>query len=137
MSGSYPKGQDATLSGDFKSREFDCQCKYADCRQTLIDRELVEKLQAIRDAVGHPIRISSGYRCQKHQDELQASGLETAKTSQHLLGRAADILVEGKSGEELEKFARAAGFKAVGVARHWIHVDLRSDRDRAWTYSRS
>lgn len=132
----YRKNEDAPLSSHFKSSEFDCRCPQ--CTTTQVDSDLVGLLEKVRERAG-PLKITSGYRCQHHQDELRAAGYETAAgISQHSLGRAADIAGSNTeySGAQLEQFARAAGFQAVGVGRSWVHVDLRSDRERRWTYQR-
>ena len=47
-------------------------------------------LEPLRVAMGRPIRISSGYRCERLN---QAVG--GVKNSQHLKGQAADICIEG------------------------------------------
>lgn len=50
-------------------------------------KELVETvLQPLRDKVGHPLHINSGYRC----PELNRA-VGGAETSQHVKGEAADI----------------------------------------------
>lgn len=53
-------------------------------------KELVETvLQPLRDRVGHPLRINSGYRC----PELNRA-VGGVPTSQHVKGEAADIAAE-------------------------------------------
>ena len=50
-------------------------------------KELAEKvLQPLRDKVGHPLRINSGYRCPELNREVGG-----VQTSQHVKGEAADI----------------------------------------------
>ncbi len=50
-------------------------------------KELTEKvLQPLRDKVGHPLRINSGYRCPELNKEVGG-----VPTSQHVKGEAADI----------------------------------------------
>lgn len=50
-------------------------------------RELTERvLQPLRDKVGHPLNINSGYRCPDLNKEVGG-----VATSQHVLGSAADI----------------------------------------------
>lgn len=51
-----------------------------------LKRLAVEVLQPIRDAWGQPIKITSGYRCPKLNSMVGG-----VKTSQHILGQAADI----------------------------------------------
>lgn len=131
---SYPKDSDESLTKDFKAREFDCPCDH--CHETLIDDELVLKLQELRELLAFPIKITSGYRCEHHQEELREMGFETAVgKSQHELGKAADVKTGHHLGIEIEEAARSAGFKAVGVGRSFIHADLRDDKNRRWKYS--
>ncbi len=130
----YKKGENAVLSTNFRSSEFDCECKK--CTETKIDLDLIIKLEAFRTQVGHPIRINSGYRCQAYQDDLRARGFETSLgPSTHTEGRAADVsrADSGSTGLELEVLARSAGFTSVGVGGHWCHLDLRSGY-RRWEY---
>ena len=54
-------------------------------------------LQPLRDAIGKPISINSGYRC----PELNAA-VGGVPTSQHQKGEAADLSINGKAGDLLE-----------------------------------
>jgi uncharacterized protein YcbK (DUF882 family) len=132
----YPKKAGVKLSDHFTSSEFDCPCD--SCTETLIDERLIELLEPTRRALGAPLRINSGYRCSQYQEALRLRGYETAcGISQHELGRAVDIMLSGDgeaTGAEIERAARAAGFKAVGVGHNWCHVDLRDDKERRWEY---
>ena len=129
----YDKGSHEKLSLNFSVFEFDCPCK--NCKETIVHPDLVAKLQALRDSVATTVLITSGYRCESHQKELESLGYETVRNSQHLIGMAADVCVRNRTGKDLEILARKAGFQAVGVAKSWIHVDLRFDKDRRWKYS--
>ncbi len=54
-------------------------------------------LQPIRDKYGKPIRINSGYRCEKLNKQVGGS-----KTSQHMTGEAADIeTINGSNNSKL------------------------------------
>lgn len=55
-------------------------------------------LQPLRDHIGKPVRISSGYRCKEVNALVGGSN-----TSKHLTGQASDIWVEGMSSFELAK----------------------------------
>ena len=129
----FERGESSRASASFDSTEFDCNCKYENCTYTVIDTELLEKLERVRGILGKPVHILSGYRCAAYQLELGNRGLSAAKTSQHCLGRAADIKVSVHI-EELIDAAETVGFLAIGVAKRWIHVDTRTDRIRRWTY---
>lgn len=50
-------------------------------------------LQPLRDDLGWPIRVNSGYRCQTLNERVKGSA-----TSQHLLGEAADISIANGPG---------------------------------------
>lgn len=98
-----------TISKDFSYREFAASptaerkgiCNVittAAVRDAV--KELVEKvLQPLRDRVGHPLRINSGYRC----PELNRA-VGGVATSQHVKGEAADIAAEDP--HELAKVVR-------------------------------
>ncbi len=51
-------------------------------------------LQPLRDALGYPISVTSGYRCLRLNTEIKG-----AKNSQHIFGQAADI-IDHKNGNE-------------------------------------
>lgn len=123
----YEKHSDEHLSQNFGSDEFDCKCSGL-CRETIIDPVLIERLQDMRNAIGKPIRINSGYRCAKWNAK------QGGKTnSQHLFGKAADIQVSGLTGKELAAYARKSGFTAIGIGDDWIHVDTRNGK-YDWRY---
>lgn len=129
----YPRNSTEQISKHFKAHEFDCPCG---CHDTQLDSDLLEKADALRDRCGIPLQITSGYRCEKYQEELKLKGYETAKgISQHQIGRAFDCKAQGLTGLELEAYARSVGFMAVGVGKAFIHCDLRDARERRWTYS--
>lgn len=130
----YPKGSREKISDHFRVREFDCRCKSPECKETLIDLELVELLERVREDLNFPIGVTSGYRCDSYHEELGKQGRQTAKNSTHCKGQAADIWTGKHTGLELEVAARKAGFLAVGVASVWAHVDTRRDKVRSWRY---
>lgn len=135
----FPKGSRDKLSPHFIAREFDCSCSSPQCTTTEIDQTLVDLLETMRSFIKAPLRISSGYRCKHKQAELRLAGYETSVgQSTHELGRAADVTgaSTGLTGKTLEQAARKAGFRAVGVGNLFVHVDLRDDKDRRWTYGR-
>ncbi len=132
----YRKGLIEQISKDFKACEFDCPCDHCAC--TLVDSELVSKLQELRERIGKPIAITSGYRCTSYQNELKARGYETAVgVSQHTLGRAADIAVSGLGIPFIISEAILVGFKAIGAGENFLHLDTRDDgKTRYWNYKK-
>lgn len=120
----------APFSPHFSLAEFDCPCPA--CRGThggvLI--ELVDALEELRSLIGRPIFVNSGWRCAAHNAAVGGS-----PRSQHLLGRAADIFVQGLTGPVLYAFARRIpAFRGIGVAPTWIHVDIRQGAPARWRY---
>ena len=129
----FQKKISVNLEPHFNTLEFACPCDQ--CDETLIDVRLPPLLEKIREQANSPLTITSGYRCQHHQDQLTKMGLLTAKgVSTHTLGMAADIKIKGLLGTQIEEIARSVGFKAVGVGSTWCHVDIRSDKIRSWIY---
>ena len=112
------------LTKNFKSTEFDCKGKGC-CNKTLIEAQLVEKLQKIRDHFGAAVIINSGYRCSKHNRAV--GGVVNSK---HLTGMAADIIVRGISPKDVAAYADKIGFKGIGLYKTFTHVDTRKTKAR-------
>jgi len=115
---------DVNLAPNFKLREFECK----HCGTVKIDPELVRRLQVMRDEIGKPIIINSGYRCPEHNRAVGG-----ASGSQHLYGRAADIVCPGLTTAQLYKVAEKH-FEDGGLGRYagYVHVDTRGTKAR-WT----
>ena len=128
---SLAKNGDRRLAPDFKVREFRCK----DGTDTvMVDEALTVVLQCIREHFGKPVTITSGYRTAAHN-----AAVGGAKSSQHLLGRAADIRVEGVSVEDVAAYAESLMPDWGGVGRYpvkagraagWMHVDTRAEKAR-------
>ena len=84
----YKKGENKKLSTNFHLREYECSC--SDCQETLVDLDHVKKLQKLREDLGVSIKITSAYRCPKHNAAVGGSA-----KSQHKEGSATDIQVSG------------------------------------------
>lgn len=120
----------------FKEHEMECHC--GKCLKTIFDANLIRKLDALREDLGRPVVINSGYRCKKHNDAVGGS-----PTSQHLLGKAADIKVDkckinGKmlrkmTAAELLPYAEKHGFDGIGLYSWGLHVDVRGYKAR-WDF---
>ena len=130
---SVAKDGNRRIAPDFKVRELRCR----DGTDTvMVDEALTVVLQCIREHFGKPVTITSGYRTAAHN-----AAVDGAKSSQHLLGRAADIRVEGVSVEDVATYAESLMPDWGGVGRYpvkagratgWVHVDTRSNKSR-WT----
>ena len=88
-------------------------------------------LQPLRDSVGMPLIVSSGYRCPRLNRAIGGS-----MTSQHMEGRAADVVCFGIETKEL--FKRVLELKLPfdqliyegGRQSIWVHVSFDPKRDR-------
>lgn len=100
-----------------------------------IDPRLVSCLQHIRDFVGKPVKIDSGYRSFWHNNHVYRWMGRKPTNSQHISGKASDIKIDGMTGLEIAKAAvDACGPNvAIGVGRGYAHVDVRGDF-KAWIY---
>jgi uncharacterized protein YcbK (DUF882 family) len=96
---------------------------------------LVACLQRIRDHIGKPVSITSGYRSYQYNIDLYKGRGQKPTNSQHSSGRAADIVISGMRGIDIAKLAmELCGTEiGVGVANTYAHVDVRGRYDR-WTY---
>lgn len=116
-----------SLSPHFSRHEFKCKC----CRACPIDSKLINALEALRGALGVPIHINSGYRCQAHNLEVGGK-----RDSRHLVGQAADIVVAGLTINELaDECENIPEFSAGGIGRYnirgFVHVDV-GPKKRRW-----
>lgn len=116
------------LSKNFNEDEFRCPC----CGLVAMDTHLIEGLQYIRDHYRRPMKVTSGYRCEKHNKDVGGKD-----DSSHLIGEAADIEV-GSSNQRfnLIKEAIYAGFTRLGVGDGFLHLDIDIEKPQnvIWLY---
>jgi zinc D-Ala-D-Ala carboxypeptidase len=110
---------------------------------------VVNVLQPLRDKIGRPIRITSGYRSPRVNSKVGGASTRingrVVQTSQHVLGEAADIecWVDGRESnnliiEALRELAKSPDFewdqiiKEFGTENNpsWIHVSFRKGKNR-------
>lgn len=122
---------------NFKKHEFDCSCG---CEMPLTVelnvQRLAEELQYIRNYIQRPITINSGYRCESYNNTIPGS----SSRSQHVLGKAADIVVSGMNStqvfEQLDELQHKGKIHTGGMGLYdtFVHYDIRGYRKR-WNYS--
>ena len=112
----------------FRLEEFNC----THTNRNEMDHEFLLKLDELREKVGFPFRITSGYRDITHPSERNKPN----GGGSHTQGIAADIAVSnGVERMTIVKKALEMGFTGIGVASSFVHVDDRKTTPVMWTYS--
>ena len=55
-------------TNNFNVLEFSCKCG---CGFNIIDQRIIDMAQTIRDALGVPVKVNSGCRCEKHNANVR------------------------------------------------------------------
>jgi len=104
------------VSKHFKISEFYCKC----CGKVKVDSILVQMLDRLRDWLGTPLYVTSGYRCASHNRAVGG-----ADKSYHMKGQAADVHCKGeKTVKEIAEMARRVGFGGIKEYKNFVHVDI-------------
>lgn len=122
----------------FKDPELSCSC----CGKNEMQQETVDRLDRLRELYGKPIRLSSAYRCPKHNATVSSTGAD----GPHTTGQSADILCSGADALILVGLALHVGFTGIGIAQkgphgsRFIHVDDiqpggKQPRPWLWSYA--
>ena len=103
------------MTKNFTIEEFQCKCGCEMPDNVLANvQDLAEELQVIRQVVESPITINSAYRCPSHN-----SSVGGAKSSQHLLGKASDIVVKGQEPNDTHSLLDALMEDKVIIDARW------------------
>ena len=86
----------------FTRAEFRCPCGRCGGFPVEPDEKMVRLADQVREHFGSPVIVSSGVRCQTHNDELPGS----AKNSYHVKGKAMDFCVRGVPGAKLLAYVK-------------------------------
>lgn len=114
--------------GYFNTAEFESRDgKPSPYGETVVHRELIVRLNAIRIRFGKPIIVNSGYRSPEHNAKVGG-----VKNSFHTQGLAADIRPEDlKDLPTLQKIADELNpHGGVGFYNTFVHVDVRGEKSR-------
>lgn len=118
------KEGDLKISEHFKVKEYACK----DGSQVVfVDEYLRIILEILRNKIGKPVIITSGYRTPEWNK--QCGG---AKYSYHMRGMAADIRVDGVSPKELAHELNNIVPDECGIIVYdkWVHFDVRTEKYR-------
>ncbi len=118
---------------NFTADEMRCKCG---CGKADMDPAFMAALQRVRDTLGAPMSITSGYRCPDHDKAIGGAGV-------HPTGQAADIAISGENAYHLLNAALLHGMRGIGQKQHgpyedrFMHLDktVGDLRPRIWTYT--
>ena len=108
----------------FTREEFQCSCG---CGFDTVDYELAEVLDDVRTFFKSPVVINSGCRCISRNHTIGGSA-----KSQHLYGRAADIVVKDIDAELVYNYLDKKYPDTYGVGKYngRTHIDTRKHKAR-------
>jgi uncharacterized protein YcbK (DUF882 family) len=75
-----------------------------------------------------PIFVTSGYRTEATNERLRVQGIDAARSSFHLRGRAVDIQIAGVAPASVAKLGSLLGLGGVGVYPRFVHLDIGPNR---------
>ena len=115
---------------NFNINEFACKCG---CSFNIIDQRIIDMAQTIRDALGVPVRVNSGCRCEKHNANVGG-----VKGSKHTKGLAADLSCElgsQKLFDTVKKLHSEGKLQDLDYCikyKNFIHIDCGGKRKSLW-----
>lgn len=107
----------------FSMNEFECHCgcRMPDSARANIVALVEQVLDPVREKLGMPIKVNSGYRCPRHNEEVLG-----VRNSQHMKGEAADIAMVHGSRFKVHDLAQAivenGKFDQLIIYPTFIHV---------------
>ena len=114
----------------FKLSEFACKCGRPECDAEHMTVETLTALNELRKLYGKPLFITSARRCSMWNQKCGG-----AENSYHLIGAAVDIRVtSGTMMGQLVEIAIRVGFRGIGVAKGFLHIDTRGGQLVVFTY---
>lgn len=120
------------MTKNFKIQEFNCKCGCEMPSEVLSNIKILAiNLQILRDYLDAPIKINSAYRCVEHNKSIGGS-----VNSQHLLGKASDVVVSGYTPDEVfdivqnlrrNPMLEGVIFQGLGRYNTFTHLDIRDN----------
>lgn len=115
----------------FRRMEFVCPC----CGKEDMDEDFLFRLDRLRETLARPLRVTSGWRCRKHNAAVGGK-----RNSAHLLGIACDIRV-ASSGKRFQiiDICKALEINRFGMGSNYIHLDTGNEEtghppNQIWLY---
>ena len=105
----------------FRREEFRCPCGKCGGFPVEPSEALVKLADRVRAHFDAPATVSSGVRCQAHNDELPNS----APNSYHIRGKAMDFCIQGVPGTKLLAYVRQLPVHyAYQIDDSFVHMDV-------------
>ena len=103
------------ITANFSVNEMTCKCG---CGRHEMDGEFMRMLQTLRDEMQGPLKVSSGFRCEEHNEMVSTPG----RTGPHTKARATDDIISGERAMVLFEKARQIGFSGIGLSQKGDHA---------------
>jgi uncharacterized protein YcbK (DUF882 family) len=123
---SYNKHGEMQISQHFQVKEFSCS---DGTDPIFIDDDLLSLLEKIRTATAEKIKVVSGYRTPSFNKKVGG-----AMYSQHMYGKAADIVISSFSPEKVAQIAESflVEYGGIGIYSTFTHIDVRNTERARW-----
>ena len=87
-------------------------------------------LQPIREKIGKPMIITSGYRCSTLNNHPEIRGV---KNSQHTTGQAVDFVITGMAPDQIIAKIKSFGIEfdqLINEYNRWVHISFNKGKNR-------
>lgn len=114
------------ISEHFSRSEFICRC--SECESDVVDVELLQWAEKIRNHYGKPVHVHCGNRCLNHNRAVGSKD-----SSQHVEFKAIDFHVDGEEPEEIATWINnniCPDSGGIGIYSWGVHLDRRKQRAR-------
>ena len=113
------------MSWEYFSYETDPMLACSCCGKQGMDDHFMHTLDRLRKLAGVPFVVTSGFRCDLHNNSVSSTGFD----GPHTTGRAVDIQANSRQKAAIVKAAIYAGFSRIGVGKGFIHLDDLTEAD--------
>jgi len=123
----------------FSRKELQCRCGQFCDYACPMDPDFMDRVDRLREHFGKPLKVTSGYRCPSHNNNVSSTGT----SGPHVSGKAIDFGVSRDDAHALLKIAMDINFSGVGIAQkgtgRFIHLDdltaTETNNMRPWLWS--
>jgi hypothetical protein len=110
-----------------------CTCGHIECDKRSVSQEHLNRVQIVRELVGHGLVVTSGGRCGNHPNEIHRT-----TPADHQKGAGVDVSANGATRGNIVQSGIDAGCNAIGVAKTFVHLGYREELPKfhltMWVY---